>query len=248
MLESTELSFEAILKEPINGQHVLLYNGLSYDQIDEMIKIVTEFQRADVLNGLNLSTSHVSEYLSRGGQLVLVEKGTTIEIIQEEVIIAGCNAGMCRSQATAGFLRKQGISVEHIIAGRDSAINFSKEVPYLRNPTASELDALSFQTVFNCNKLPQVGHHLGREQSKNLQEARDYYVSFIDSLSNRTHFLVFGMSGPVILLHLLQRTGTLEGFKISYFNWADSITHCTEKHSVEAYQRFVEQLKKHLIF
>ncbi len=224
-----------------------LHHGLSDDQIDYMVKIVTEFQRVDAFNGLNVSSSHITEYLSRGGKLVLVENETQIQINQEDIIITGCNAGMCRSQATAGFLRKHGINVEHVIAGRDSAINYSKNNPRLRNPIASEIDALSFLEVFNCEKLPQVGHHLGHEQLNILDQAREYYASFMNALSNQTHFLVFGMSGPVVLLHLLKRTGTLEGFKITYFNWADTITHCQERHSVNAYQNFVEQLKKHLI-
>jgi len=247
MFESMELSLDAFSEGCSKEQHFPLYNGLSCDQIDIMFKIVTEFQCADLFNGLNLTTGHVSEYLSRGGQVVLVENETKIKINQDDIIITGCNAGRCRSQATAGFLRKHGIPVEHIIAGRDSAINYSKHDPILRHPSVNELDALSFHTVFNCEKLPQVGHHLDREQTYILEQAREYYASFMNALSNRTHFIVFGMSGPVVLLHLLQRTGTLEGFKITYFNWTDTITHCSDKHSVKAYQTFVEQLKKHLI-
>lgn len=248
MFGPIDLNLDTIFENKTLEYHIPLYQELSDDHVDKVSQIVTEFQRADALNGLNLGVAHVTEFLSRGGKVVLVEFETQIQIDREDTIITGCNAGMCRSQATAGFLRKHGIDVQHVIAGRDSAINYSKIDPNLRNPIASELDALSFQEVFNCEKLPQVGHHLGREQSNFLDQAREYYSCFMKALSNQTHFLVFGMSGPVILLHLLKRTGTLEGFKITYFNWADTITHCEEKHSVNAYQIFVEQLKLHLIF
>ena len=231
---------------PVEHHHSL-YQELPYEHIHKVTQLVEEFQRADIGKDLNLYASHLIEYLIRGGKVILVEPETKIMIDRNDLIITGCNAGMCRSQATAGFLRKHGVVVDHVIAGRDSAINYTKKNPILRHPVASEKDAHSFHAVFNCHKLPQLGHHLGPSQLEILDQAREYYVDFMQSLTNQTHFLVFGMSGPVILLHLLQRTGTLEGFKITYFNWADTISHCTEKHSIEAYQSFMEQLQCHFV-
>jgi len=248
MFGPTDVTLNLAMENKIGEYRLPFYYELSENQVNTAIDILTEFQKADVYNGLNLCVAHVTEYLGRGGEVVIVENETRVLIDREDMIITGCNAGMCRSQATAGFLRKHGIDVRHVIAGRDSAINYSKSDPNLRDPIASEFDALSFQEVFNCKKLPQVGHHLGKEQLNILDQARKYYSCFMHALSNRTHFLVFGMSGPVVLLHLLTRTGTLEGFKITFFNWADTITHCAEKHSVNAYNHFVEQLKRHLIF
>ena len=68
-------------------------------------------------------------------------------IDRNDLIITGCNAGMCRSQATAGFLRKHGVVVDHVIAGRDSAINYTKKNKLAKTQSLNAIELFNYSIM-----------------------------------------------------------------------------------------------------
>ena len=213
---------------------------------ETIYEVLAALKATDLLDSLKFSLHHLVEYLARGGEVNLVKQGCKIAIGSQELIITGCNAGRCRSQATAAFLKNLGLKVECVLAGRDSAMNPAKLAPNLRNPVASQTDADSFKVVFNQEKMPQLGFQFLENQGELIEEARLFYKNYMQNLSMPTHFLTFGMCAPVVLMHLIERSGSLAGFKITYFDWLDNISHRIDKHSVAAYASFVDQLQKHI--
>lgn len=201
-----------------------------------------------------LTEEEAQTILRRGGRLNIVTdekiKEQKIFLSKSVPVIAGCSAGINRSQVTAAIIEQMGITINGVLAGGSCALNLEATYHMIDDP--NDESAANFVKIFGRGKLTQVGSQLQQvvdntpRDVANLNAARAYYQNFINDLPP-THFITFALSGPSVIRRLLAKNVSLEGFTITHFDWADEIARSPkgyESHSMDAYRAFGEKIRQ----
>jgi hypothetical protein len=187
---------------------------------------------------------HAIEFIKRGGKLQLASKDAKVICRRDENIITGCAAGYNRSQTMYAWLSIVGCTVSEVLAGGISAVNPARKKTF---EETSEQKA-NFAQVFRRERKPVLGSHLGHDSST-LASRRGFFRNFFKELTP-THFAVFHYSASSSIQRLLERKGSLEGFKISYIPMHDTIRETRsadiKPESAEAFTRFLQELSEYV--
>lgn len=197
--------------------------------------------------GKPVTKKDVENFLIKGG-VIQILKDQAIPLSRSDRYIVGCTSGINRSQTHAAYLRKEGVAVDGILAGGDSAFNPAAEFPMVSgvycNGTEEEK---AFYEQFHSHKCNQIGPE-NVQQFDDVEGSVDFYKNFINELQP-THFIAYAASGQSVLHRLLERKGdSLKGFKLTYIDWADQIAHPPENvkaFSQGAYALFEDKILKY---
>lgn len=196
--------------------------------IDEQIqRIVQELNSVDLHGLFAITEENIKQFLDRGGYIQLLEEGQQIPLKRGERYIVGCGAGTYRSQVHAAYMERNGVRVDAILAGGDSAFNPKALYPMLDTTLYyDDSDKAAFKAHFGCVKRPQFGSEyndgiqLDQQTLEMVPGVKDYYQCLVNQLEP-THFIAYGLSGPSVLMRLLGRhEESLKGFTLTFVNWA----------------------------
>lgn len=222
---------------------------------EQIAKIAAELSSVDRHHSFGINEGDILRFLHRGGRIMLLEEGQQIPLRRNERYVVGCTSGVNRSQTHAAYMIRNGLKVDAILAGGDSAFNPTADFATVSGVYMHMDDQIAFETHFGFSKISQLGSDFNHgiqsdfDNAQVINDAKDFYADYINTLEP-THFIAYAMSGPSVLKRLLDSNKpSLEGFTLTFINWPDQIVHTTREDvapcSQEAYRLFEEKIAAH---